>query len=121
MKLTDKKIKEGNILIACYLGYKYDKQEDALLMNNIPILSSNSLRYHKDWEMLMLAVIEIAKKFDVSISSAGLWVTTISRKDVFVSEISSMGGMLPIENTWVAIVAFVEWYNKQPKYTKINP
>ena len=56
--------------------------------------------------------------FDISISSGGMWCTYISRRDVFDGEIASMGGCSPIENTYIAIVRFIEWYNKQPKYKK---
>ncbi len=115
MKKED--ILKGNRLIAEYMGKSFQMGCISDYKNR-PDDKLPPMKYHNSWAELMPVVIRIGNNFDISISSAGLWVTTISRKDVFEGEISSMGGMTPIENTWVAVVRFLEWYNKQPKYKK---
>lgn len=78
------------------------------------------LRYHKSWGSLMLVVEEIAKYYDVRITwmPSAIDVTYINRPDVSDGEISSMGGLTAIENTFVAVVKFIEWYNTKSPHRK---
>ncbi len=117
--MTKEEIIEGNKLIAEFMNWKEENISKDLTFYYCPKnIRYNPLIWHSSWDWLMPVVEKIAETFDVSISSCGLWVTTISRKDVYDGEISSMGGLEPIENTYTAIVRFLEWYNKQPKYKK---
>lgn len=76
--------------------------------------------YHRDWNWIMPVVEKIAahNDFEITICSVGLWICTINRADSDIEEkpLGDMGGLPPIENIWNAIVQFLKWYNKQPKY-----
>lgn len=69
--------------------------------------------YDKDWNWIMPVVEKIAEDYDFRITwmPTALAVTYIDRPDVSEGEITSMGGMTAIENTFVAVVRFIEWYN----------
>lgn len=61
----------------------------------------------------MSVVEKIAKNYDVRITwmPTGVDVTYIDRPDVYNGEITSMGGLTAIENTWTAVIKFIDWYN----------
>jgi hypothetical protein len=119
----NKEIWEGNMLIAEFHGWKRATDNTGRGLWNYPDWDkehwdSYQFAYHKSWNWLMKVIDIISIQFDVRITymSEALHVTYIERRDVFDNEISSMGGMKPIENTWHAVVNFIKWYNKQPKY-----
>ncbi len=135
--MTKKEITEGNKLISEFIG-RYGKGENISECEDDIVLSIKrdgfsgaeisrktrkytyaDLQYHKSWSWIMPVLTKISEDFDVSVSSCGMWACFISRKDVEDGEISSMGGLEPIENIWCAIVQFIKWYNKQPKYSEL--
>jgi len=115
----DKEIIEGNKIIAEFMGVNVnppDSNPVYELRHIYGLIGITNMKYHSSWEWLFAVVEEIKELgYDVSISSVGLWCTYISRDDIYESEITSMGGMKPIENTFIAVVNFINWYNKNKK------
>lgn len=80
----------------------------------------DNFNYDTEWAWLMPVVEKIAKDYDVRITwmPTALDVTYIDRPDVSEGEITSMGGMTAIENTFIAVVRFIEWYNTKSEGRK---
>ncbi len=118
--MKNKEIIEGNKLIAEFMEVKIGVDTYMYRPGVTDLLREDHLSYHSSWDWLMPVVEKIAGNFDVTISSVGLWVTYIDRIDTKWEDkhIGDMGGHKPIVNTWKAVVQFIEWYNKQPKYKK---
>lgn len=102
---------EGNKLIEEFMADDW-----SMLCDNY--VWKNHGAYDESWDRLMPVVEKISKDFDVSISSVGMWACYISRSDSDVNDsVADFGGHEPmILNVWNAVVKFLEWYNKQPKY-----
>lgn len=137
-EIVEKKneINENNALIAKFMGYEYFpympdnnsinagwrkpakgayKLEDYYLSR-----TTKDLAYHKDWNWIMKVVKKICEihngKFNISISSIGMWTCFINRDDISENEISSYGGFNPIIiNVWKSVVDFIKLYNKNLK------
>lgn len=73
----------------------------------------DNFNYDTEWAWIMPVVEKIAKDYEVRITflPTALDVTYIDRPDVSDGEITSMGGMTAIENTFIAVVRFIDWYN----------
>jgi hypothetical protein len=73
----------------------------------------DNFNYNTEWAWIMPVIEKISNDFDVNITlnKAAIDVTYINRPDNFDGEITSMGGMTAIENTFIAVVRFIEWYN----------
>lgn len=111
---------EGNSIIDKFIEGKHSySNKTAQLLNN------NGLLYHCDWNWIMEAIEEIRKiednqddylrdyhGIDITI---GLWdvEVKIDGKRLFTQTAFGEGQL--IEAAWCAIIAFIEWYNKQPK------
>lgn len=103
---------KGNLLIAEFMGFTINEDLN-LCMDKIPLFKPTDLKYHSKWDSLMRVVEKIAKNYDVRITwmPTGVDVTYIDRPDVDNGEITSMGGLTAIENTWTAVIKFIDWYN----------
>jgi hypothetical protein len=79
-----------------------------------------NFNYDTEWAWIMPVVEIIAKGYDVRITwmPTAIDVTYIDRPDTEDGEISSMGGMTAIENTYHAVVNFIEWHNTKSKNRK---
>jgi len=137
-KYTEREeILSGNKLIAKFMGWEhYEDGQTYMFPNLYPIYNIDDDRntgwiseqisnaeFHTRWDWIMPVVEKIAKNYDVRITwiPSAMDVTYISRPNVSDGEISSMGGMTAIENTWQAVVRFIEWYNtKSPHRNLIN-
>lgn len=115
-------IDESNKLIAIFMGAKEDRYPDCM-PNHVELWGKwedniSAYNYRFSWDWLMPVVLKIGKECDVRISimPTVIDVTSIERPDTVDNEISSMGGMSPIENTYHAVVKFIEWYNTKSKY-----
>ena len=110
--MEKQEIENGNKAIKAFMG---KEAHDRLCHQEFGAVDCSECKgfYHDDWNWLMAAVEKISESFDVSISlmPTALNVTYINRPDVSDGEISSMGGMTPIENTFIAVVKFIEWHN----------
>lgn len=73
----------------------------------------DNFNYDTEWLWLMPVVEKIGKDYDIRITwmPTAIGVTSINRPDVSDGEIASMGGKTAIENTFIAVVKFIEWYN----------
>lgn len=98
----------------CFLHYKNNKAPYYILFTR--------LKYHRSWDWLIPVVEKIAKDYDVKITwmPTGMDVTYIDRPETMDGEISSTGGMTAIENTYIAVVRFIEWYNTKSVNRKKN-
>lgn len=116
--MEKKEIENGSKLIAEFMGEKLSSSGIGIVR---PAGWDDLFKYHCSWDWLMPVVEKIAKDYDVKITwmPTAIDVTYIDRPDVMDGEISSMGGMTGIENTFIAVVRFVEWYNtKSPNRKK---
>lgn len=114
-----------NNLIAEFMGAKQDSYPDSMpkWVNIFGIWEDNpKLEYHCSWDWLMPVVEKIAKEFDVTISFMpnAIDATYINRPDTIDGEVTSLGGMSPIENTYYSVVKFIEWYNTKSKYRNLK-
>ena len=122
MKTKNKKIK-GNLLIAEFMGgkftlikshtpnvnFKKHPRQDRNFNNND--IHPKFLSYHKSWDWLM----PVIKK----IESMGFYVSIMKSNITCCKD----GGISPVfeeydykdklETTWLAVTAFIKWYNKQ--------
>ena len=115
--MEESEIIEGNKLIAVFMGMKI-KGDWVVLGGGSEYVVTN-LKYHSSWDQLMPVAEKISEDYDFSISSVGLWVCYISRKDSDFEDkhLGDMGGHEPvIVNAFKAIVQFIKWYNLQPKH-----
>lgn len=117
--MTKEELTQGNKLIAEFMGYKEDRYPEGLpySVDLWGPFFNNDIRYSTSWDWLMPVVEKIGKTYDVRITwgPTSLDVTYIDRPDVYEGEITSMGGMTAIENTWWCVVRFINWYNKNKK------
>lgn len=109
-------ILQGNVKIAQFMGAKEDYYPKGLPkhaeFSGAWEVNIKDFEYHSDWSWLMPVVEKIAKEYDVRITwmPNALDVTYIYRSDVYEGEITSMGGLSAIENTWHCVVRFIDWY-----------
>lgn len=127
--MTKQEIEEGNILISEFVGPSQkwnDSKKGPIKLYRSGLYSQSAnceaheLKFHCSWDWIMPVAIKISKDFDFSLSSVGLWACAVSRKncDWEDKHLGDMGGHEPdvITNVFLAIVQFLKWYNKQPKY-----
>lgn len=122
----EKTIIEGNKLIAEFLQFDYSDAPSDGTCNS----DESYLKYHSSWDCLMPVVEKIealddliVNKVWVSINgnSCGMW-TYFDPKDVLrigtennsfkIKHVSKEG---KLKATWLAVIAFIEWYNNQNK------
>lgn len=110
--MEKQEIEEGNKSIAEFMGYTTN-EDGNFCKGGIPLLKLSDFKYDNSWDWLMPVVEKIAEAYDVRITwmPTALNVTYIDRPDVSEGEVTSMGGMTGFENTYVAVVRFIEWYN----------
>jgi hypothetical protein len=104
-------INEGNKLIAQFMGWTNEGDENYWRTPNDNYEMPN--KFHSSWDWLMPVVEKIGKEYRVKITwmPDAIDVTYIERTDVFDDEITSFGGGTVIENTFKAVVQFIKWHN----------
>lgn len=119
--MTHEEIYSGNKLIAKFMGmvpaginadYFWETSE------KIVGRGTGDLEYHSSWNWLMLVVEKIEKQGFISV------IEKNSRTDhrVFFNteDYTSVANGARDEDKrtaiWLAVVDFIKWYNKQPKY-----
>lgn len=137
--MVEKEIIEGNILICDFMGWEKSvitglgKTElkgyyvfavpTNQTMYGRPYSDIERLKFHSSWDWLMPVVEKISEHYDFTISSVGLWVCYIDRKDCDWEDkhIGDMGGHEPvITNAFMAVVQFIKWYNTNKKLDHWN-
>ncbi len=119
--MDKQEILKGNHLIAIFYGRYCEKSKLYFSSDEKRLGKIENLMFHSSWDWIMPVAEKISENFDFILSSTGLWVCYVSRKDCDWEEkhLGDMGGHEPIIiNAFKAIVQFIEWYNKQPKYKK---
>ena len=128
--MTQKEIREGNSIIAEFMGLPYPGKDvhgnEGYIFSVFYSASKESTNYHKSWDWLMLVIEKIeAFPFTVQISSWGctieMWEDSIPREwiDVNFNPIHFWGGQnfinSKLQSTFNAVVEFIKWYNKNKK------
>jgi hypothetical protein len=116
--MTQEQVLEGNKLIACFVGYKYnigfksyELKKDGVVVNSIGLpLLMTGFKYNSSWDWLMPVVEKIE-----SIKNSDDYEV-----DIF-GKCCDIGGQFEgvcktkIEGTYKAVVEFIKWHNKQQK------
>ena len=124
MEPTEKQIIDGNRLIAEFMGVAphdgwYDGWE--LQKAGLPFSmgamgnGTDSLKFHLSWDWLMFAVEKIEDlepEFQVVIyeDEVEIWRKENSKWEQ-ISNVSADGSG-KLRNTWLAVIEFIKWYNK---------
>lgn len=117
----------SNKIIAGFIGY--EKNEYLWLkhlnhINNLPKCifdgdNSNSFKFHSSWDWLMVVINEIeSTKAEVTIrgTTCNIWHKKQEIESVYIDE----PAMTKLEATYLAVVEYIEWYNKAIESTKHN-
>lgn len=102
-----KTIEEGNKLIAEFMGITPIVENNGVVYKDPNTGHIMLIRYHTSWDWLMPVVEKI--------ESLGYGVT-IYRKGCHINDIGLFGvngfnHKSKIEQTWLAVVEFIKWYN----------
>lgn len=121
--MEKEEVLKGNKLIAEFMGKNVnpiDSKPVYELEHIYGLMGLNDLKYNSSWDWLMPVIEKIAQDYDVRITwmPTALNVTYIDRPDTNDDEITSMGGMTAIENTWHCAIRFIEFYNKNKRLWK---
>ena len=78
------------------------------------VIGAENLRYHSSWDWLMLVVEKIESKgYEVLIGRISCKVNKILYRDNPISSMVCGDISKKIQITYLAIVEFIKWYNKQ--------
>lgn len=113
---TKTEIKKGNKAIALFMNTfeKYESDRKVLIRDIQYKHVVESMQYHYDWLWLMPVVQKIDEiGFDVHISRISCKITRILEPENVISSRVCGDISKKIEVIWAAVVAFIEWYNKQ--------
>jgi hypothetical protein len=111
-------IEENDKLLAKFLGFKklsnyfYNSQDILYYIEQDTEWFSEDLKFHKDWNLLML-VVEKIESFghDVFINTCVCRITDVGL-DIF-EDIECFVSDNKIQATYNACVEFVQWYNNK--------
>ena len=120
-----KNIVENNKLIAEFMGLSYCKKHlyEGWYKNhehNHRLCDFNGLKYHSDWNWLMGVIEKIESlpamkdngNFFFEIHQDSVTVFNSTRMDIVI-EVIGQGSR--INNTYQAVIEFIQWYNQQNK------
>jgi hypothetical protein len=133
---------KGNKLIALFMGAKFLRNQDFINPDKINesfsflggqgnwrLLKDPSwhsykeyqLLYHTDWDWLMPVVEHIERLGFASVIEKVAWEQSVIHRVWFTNlngahyELASVRHESKITAVWLAVVAFIEWYNDQKK------
>ena len=134
--MNNKKIREGNKLIAIFMGLKfmgvdihgfsgdvYSLYDSRYESNYLCCCNPESMEYHSSWHWLMPVIEKIESitmgtiipVFEVVIGHKRCIIESHPQWDYhgeLYSDITIRGDS-KIKSTWLAIIEFIKWYNKQ--------
>lgn len=110
---VSKEIVEGNRVISVYMDLVYDQLSDSHRKLLAPwiVTTPEGLEYNTSWNVLMKVIDDIyySRRFDTGVQSS-----EISSKPVrLYANIKAALLNLSIQQTWRAVVQFIQWYNSQ--------
>jgi hypothetical protein len=118
--MTEKEIIDGNRLIAEFMGGVCSNYGDGSKGWIIPSLTINGvdgderkLKFHSDWNWLMLAWKKIAH--DVYEYRHELSKEDYMTGHIFTKNMLSAFQKTDIESAWGNLVEFIKWYNQNTK------
>lgn len=116
--------KEGNRLIAEFMGFKYIEDGD-LVWNKVVSLCIEKLKYHSSWEWLMPVVEKIESlgflttiKYRNSKEDSFHEIIISKNNRIFGESLETMEQILEAENyskiqaVWNGVINFIEKYNE---------
>jgi hypothetical protein len=120
--MTQEQIIEGNKLIAEFMGAFYSTSDQPNpywvgVPDNGQYLGTHRLQYHSSWDWLMPVVERIEglhsilehKYINVRITQGYVVIEGAHKEILFNTSIEGS----KIKATWLAVVEFIKWYNKQ--------
>lgn len=104
-----KTIEEKNRMIAEFMGVKVSYVDnDKVAIIDGKWVDFCDLEYHTSWEWLM-PVVEKIESYDMNVKIHTSYTSIhFKRKQCIVD----VDGRIKIENTYSAVVQFIEWYNE---------
>ena len=122
----EEKITKQDVIIAEFMGYKIQKDPTERFFGRYltPItkvwINEIDLAFHHDWNWLMEVVEKIESlptmkdngNFFFEIHQDSVTVFNSTRMDIII-EVIGQGSR--INNTYQAVIEFIQWYNKQNK------
>jgi len=112
--MEQKQIDEGNKLIALFMASFEEFENDRqVIINDIENKGAvGSMQYHKEWDWIMPVVDQVESielvSVNISVDVVEIFNMTdyelITRVEVIETKIIRL---------WIAIVQFIQWYNKQ--------
>lgn len=128
--MEEKTVLEGNQLIAEFMGVKKNVyNEDQYISADFPgavCVDTWNLKYHSSWDWLM-PVVEKINGLKLKSTSGKFMVTceicprhtSFGRTNWFPGEgctlVNRCNGQSMLENTYLACLDFIKWYNTQSK------
>ena len=125
----EEKITKQDVIIAEFMGWKENKDMEVKLTSggityyfqkNDEACIPETMCYHSDWNWLMPVVEKIESlptmkdngNFFFEIHQDSVTVFNSTRMDIII-EVIGQGSR--INNTYQAVIEFIQWYNKQNK------
>lgn len=107
--MDTKEVIEGNRIIAEFMGLKYDDHDEK--WHDGKYFATDSLLYNTDWSRLMPVVEKIESKgYGVIIEKKSSIIHEVHPTMQNKSWEKRNGNK--IENTWLAVIEFIKWYNQ---------
>ena len=105
--MDQKQIEENNILIAEFMGH-YHIKDGYYRVFPTKCVRVKGLEYHSSWDWLMKVVEKIESlKNSVTIFDVGAGIEGLLIIERF--------GTTKLEGTYLTVVEFIKWYNKNKK------
>lgn len=96
---------EGNKLIAEFMFTCHLPSGKYILDNNNRVYAEN-MKFHSSWDWLMPVVEKIeGLNFGIKIYKNSCWVTNYPESNTCATSSK-------IKSVWLAVVEFIEWYNR---------
>lgn len=113
-----KKFEKYNSIIHCFMGYKLSGEYCYILKKGIGFKLISSLRYHKDWNLLMKVVEKIESlNYRVTITFSNCFIDTYNEKDdENFEQIALSNSDTKFYAVFDAVIQFINYYNNLNKY-----
>ncbi len=119
----DMEIKEGNKLIAEFMGYHRRPDLDDEILGEAYYIDSklnfytSKCKYHSSWDWLMPVIEKIEQtkytdySFNYNITGDGICISKFDDGSGVIHSVSNKWGESKLDASWKCVVEFIKWYN----------